>query len=339
MKIAINGLGRIGRAAFKLLLQAPEVQIVAVNDVVAPDQLAYLLNYDTVYGRYQTKVTAKSNALVVGSYRCGVLSERDPAKLPWKDLGIDLVLECTGHFNRRADLMKHLHAGAKRVMLSAPAKDDDVPTVIYGVNLYHEGLGPIFSCASCTTNCVAPVLEVIGRHVGVHKAVMTTTHAYTASQSIVDGPNKKKRRGRAGAENLVPSTTGAAVATARALPEYLGKFDGTAVRAPVPAGSVADIVMVTARDTDVEEVNGIFLLEARSDRYAGILGIAEDPIVSSDIIQDPRASIIDPELTQVVDGNLVKVTSWYDNEWGYANQLVRQTLRMVTDVRVAAGTA
>lgn len=339
MKVAINGLGRIGRAAFKLLLQTPEVQVVAVNDLVPPDHLAYLLNYDTVYGRYRTKVAAKPNELVAGSYRCRVLSERDPAKLPWKDLDVDLVIECTGHFNRRGDLMKHLEAGAKRVMLSAPAKDDDVPTVIYGVNQYHEGLGPIFSCASCTTNCVAPVLEVMGRHMGVQKAVMTTTHAYTASQSIVDGPNRKKRRGRAAAENLVPSTTGAALATARALPEYLGKFDGTAIRAPVPAGSVADVVMVTTRETDVEEVNGIFLLEARSDRYAGILGIAEDQIVSSDIVQDPRASIVDPELTQVVDGNLVKVTSWYDNEWGYANQLIRQALRMVTDVRVAAGAA
>jgi glyceraldehyde 3-phosphate dehydrogenase len=334
MKVAINGLGRIGRAAFKILATTPGLDIVALNDLISPDNLAYLLNHDTVYGRYPMRVKADTGKLTMADQSYLLFAERNPARLPWNDLGVDLVFECTGAFNRREDLSKHLDAGAKRVILSAPAKDDDVPTVVYGVNVYDEHDGPIVSCASCTTNCIAPVVEIIGRHLGLEKAVMNTIHAYTASQAIVDRSNTNVRRGRAGAANLVPSTTGAARATAKALPHLQGKFTGTAVRAPVPVCSLSDIVMVTGRETTAEEVNALFLEEARSDRYSGVIGVTEDPVVSSDIIQDSRASIIDREMTQVVGGDLVKVMSWYDNEWGYASQMIRQAVSMAQIVPV-----
>jgi glyceraldehyde 3-phosphate dehydrogenase (phosphorylating) len=334
MRVAINGLGRIGRAVFKLLVATPELELAAVNDVIPPDNLAYLLNHDTVYGRYPNRVTFQTNSLVVADRSYPVYAEPDPSRLPWRSLNVDLVFECTGRFDRRGELSKHLEAGAKRVMLSAPAKDDDVPTVVFGVNVYDEKAGPILSCASCTTNCVAPIVEIIGRHFGIRKAIMNTVHAYTASQGLVDGPNHKKRRGRAGAANLVPSTTGAATATARALPALRGRFQGTAVRAPVAICSLCDVVMLTERSTSVDEVNALFLEEARSERYEGVVGVTEDPLVSSDVIQDPRASIIDREMTQVVDGDLVKVMSWYDNEWGYASQMVRQAISMAQIVPV-----
>jgi glyceraldehyde 3-phosphate dehydrogenase len=334
MRVAINGLGRIGRAVFKLLVATPELELAAVNDAIPPDNLAYLLNHDTVYGRYPNRVTSQTNSLVVADQSYPVYAEPDPSRLPWRRLNVDLVFECTGRFDRRDELSKHLEAGAKRVMLSAPAKDDDVPTVVFGVNVYDEKAGPILSCASCTTNCVAPIVEIIGRHFGIRKAIMNTVHAYTASQGLVDGPNHKKRRGRAGAANLVPSTTGAATATARALPALRGRFQGTAVRAPVAICSLCDVVMLTERSTSVDEVNALFLEEARSERYEGVVGVTEDPLVSSDIIQDPRASIIDREMTQVVDGDLLKVMSWYDNEWGYASQMVRQAISMAQIVPV-----
>ncbi len=334
MRVAINGLGRIGRAVFKLLVATPELELAAVNDVIPPDNLAYLLNHDTVYGRYPNRVTFQTNSLVVADRSYPVYAEPDPSRLPWRHLNVDLVFECTGRFDRRGELSKHLEAGAKRVMLSAPAKDDDVPTVVFGVNVYDEKAGPILSCASCTTNCVAPIVEIIGRHFGIRKAIMNTVHAYTASQGLVDGPNHKKRRGRAGAANLVPSTTGATTATARALPALRGRFQGTAVRAPVAICSLCDVVMLTERSTSVDEVNALFLEEARSERYEGVVGVTEDPLVSSDVIQDPRASIIDREMTQVVDGDLLKVMSWYDNEWGYASQMVRQAVSMAQIVPV-----
>lgn len=335
MKIAINGLGRIGRATFKIVTSIPELELVAINDLVAADNLAYLLNYDTVYGRFPNRVTATHGTLTMGGRSYRVCAERDPARLPWAELGVDVVFECTGLFTTKDELTRHLQAGAKRVILSAPAKDPDIPTIVYGVNPYRESDGPILSCASCTTNCIAPIVEIVDRHLGIQKAVMNTTHAYTASQGIVDQPhNKKWRRGRAGAMNLVPSSTGAAVATMRALPQLTGRFSGTAIRAPVPICSIADVVMVTDRATSVERVNAIFLEEARGERYQGVVGVTQDPIVSTDIIQDPHASIVDLEMTQVVDGNLVKVMSWYDNEWGYANQMVRQVMSMVLIVPV-----
>lgn len=334
MRVAINGLGRIGRATFKILVSTPELELVAINDPASPDNLAYLLNHDTVYGRYHIRVNADSDTLTMANKRYPVFAERDPHHLPWKELGVDVVFDCSGKFNTRAALSHHLDAGAKRVILSAPAKDEDIPTVIYGVNLYDEKAGPILSCASCTTNCVAPIVEIIDRRLGLQKAVMTTTHAYTASQALVDGQHKSKRRGRAAAANLVPSVTGAATATTRALPNLTGRFQGAAVRVPVPICSLSDIVMLTEQPTSIREVNDIFLEEARSDRYAGVVGVTEDPIVSSDIIQDARASIVDVDMTQVVDGNLVKVMSWYDNEWGYASQMVRQAVSMALIVPV-----
>ena len=254
------------------------------------------------------------------------LSVKDPAQLPWKDLGVEIALECTGLFTQSEGLSKHLAAGAKYAVLSAPPKGEQVCCIVHGVT--QPGADDrMISCASCTTNCITPVVEIMGRRIGVKKAVMTTIHAYTSSQAIVDGPNKKFRRGRAGAANLVPTSTGAAVATTNTLPQYKGKFDGVAVRCPVPSGSLADLVFVTERPTTVEEINKIFKEEA-DGRYKNILEYATDPIVSSDIIMNPHASIFDPSMTQVVDGDLVKVMSWYDNEWGYTNQMIREAVRL-----------
>ena len=325
-KVAINGLGRIGRAALKILMDTPELDLVAANDIVPIDNLAYLLKYDTVYGRYEKDVVVEGQALVVDGHKIPVSNERDPAQLPWGELEVDIALECTGVFTDEEGLQKHLQAGAKFAILSAPAKGD-VPTVVHGVEMPDESKRMI-SCASCTTNCITPVVEVMGRRIGIQKAIMTTVHAYTSSQSIVDSPAKKVRRGRAGAANFVPTSTGAAVATTKVLPQYEGRFDGVAIRGPVPVGSIADIVFVTERDTTVEEVNEIFRQEAETERYAGILGVTDDPLVSSDIIGDPRASIVDLGMTTVVDGNLVKVMSWYDNEWGFTEQMIREALRI-----------
>jgi glyceraldehyde 3-phosphate dehydrogenase len=323
-RVAINGFGRIGRAVFKILDDTPGLEVVAVNDVAAPEDLAYLLQYDSVYGRYEKPIRVENGDFVVQGVRYAVTAKRDLEDLPWRRLGVKIVFECTGAFNRRSDLEKHIGAGAAHVILSAPSKDGDVVTVVHGVNT-NDGEASIISCASCTTNCIAPVAEIMDRRIGVRKATMTTVHAYTSSQGIVDAPGRKdRRRGRAAAVNLVPTSTGAARATTLALPQYEGRFDGVAVRAPVPVGSIADIVFLTARRTTVEEVNQIFREEAESQRYQGILGVSEEPLVSSDIIQDRRASVIDLAMTQVVDGDLVKVMSWYDNEWGYASQLVRE---------------
>jgi glyceraldehyde 3-phosphate dehydrogenase len=323
-RIAINGMGRIGRAAFKQIFDDGSFELAAVNDLVPADELAYLLKHDSVYGRYGRDVRAESGRLVVNGRSCVALNEKNLDKLPWRDLAVDIVLECTGVFTHAADLTRHAQAGAGFVILSAPLKGgDDVPTVVHGVNIADRGAS-IISCASCTTNCITPVIEILGRRLGILKATMTTIHAYTASQALVDRPSSDRRRGRAAATNLVPATTGAAKATIKALPEYDGKFDGVAIRAPVPVGSIADIVCLVGRRTSTEEVNGIFREEAGSARYRDIVGVSEEAIVSTDIIQDSRASIIDGTLTQVVDGDLVKVMSWYDNEWGYAAQLVRE---------------
>ena len=323
-RIAINGMGRIGRAAFKQIIDDGALELAAVNDLVPAEELAYLLKHDSVYGRYGREVRAQSGRLVVDSQSCVALSEKTLDKLPWRDLAVDIVLECTGMFTQEADLKRHAQAGAKFVILSAPLKGgDDVPTVVHGVNTA-DGGASIISCASCTTNCITPVIEILGRRLGILKATMTTIHAYTASQALVDRPSKDRRRGRAAATNLVPASTGAAKATIKALPEYHGKFDGVAIRAPVPVGSIADIVCLVGRRTSTDEVNSIFREEAGSARYRDIVGVSDEAIVSTDIVQDPRASIIDCTLTQVVDGDLVKVMSWYDNEWGYAAQLVRE---------------
>jgi glyceraldehyde 3-phosphate dehydrogenase len=328
IRVAINGLGRIGRATLKIVMDTDGLELVAANDIGPPDNIAYLLKYDTVYGRYDhaVELTAEGD-LSIGGHRLTLLREKAPASLPWKSLDVDIVFECTGRFTTRADLDAHVRAGARTVILSAPSSEAGVETVVHGVNTPQEGT-TIFSCASCTTNCITPVMEILGRRIGIRKATMTTVHAYTASQAMVDAPHKHARRGRAGAANLVPTSTGAAVATTSALPEFRGRFGGVAIRAPVAVGSLADIVAVSARATTVSEVNGIFAEEAAGARYRDVVGVTTDPLVSSDIIRDPRASVVDLGMTQVVDGDLITIMSWYDNEWGYSNQLVREAVRI-----------
>ena len=321
--VAINGMGRIGRAALKILLDADGIDLVAVNDIADLDNLAYLIKYDTVYGRYHRELRAAQGALIVDGSVVRAFAEPDPANLPWDDLGVDLVLECTGAFTTAEELERHVHAGASYVILSAPAASDSVPTVVHGVN-HVAGRPRLISCASCTTNCITPVIDIAHRCLGLERAVMTTIHAYTAGQQLVDAPSKSFRRGRAAAVNLVPTSTGAARSTIRALPELARRFDGIAIRAPIPVGSIADIVFVADRPTTAAEVNEAFRHEAATARYADIIGVSEQPLVSADIIGDPRAAVIDLELTTVVDGTLVKVLAWYDNEWGFTHQMIRE---------------
>jgi glyceraldehyde 3-phosphate dehydrogenase len=328
LNVAVNGLGRIGRATLKILLDTPGLNLTAVNDLIPAENLAYLLKFDTVYGRWQRDVRAHENGLYIDGKDYPVLSRKDPAQLPWRQMGVAVVFECSGAFRKREDLEKHIEAGARFVILSAPARSEDIPTVIHGVNTEPQKSPTIVSCASCTTNCITPVVEIMGRRIGIRKATMTTIHGYTSSQAVVDSGKKDFRRGRAAAANLVPASTGAAIATTRALPQFQGKFDGVAVRVPVPVGSLADIVFVTASETSVDQVNRVLREEAASPRYREVLAVTDEPIVSSDVIQQSYASIVDLSLTQVVDRDLVKVMSWYDNEWGYANQMVREALEL-----------
>ncbi|MEM9361735.1 MAG: type I glyceraldehyde-3-phosphate dehydrogenase [Bacteroidota bacterium] len=328
MKIGINGMGRIGRAALKVINETPGLEVVAVNDIVPVENIAYLLKYDTVYGVYDKEVSSEENALIVDGNKIHFSSIRTPEELPWDEHGVDLVIESTGVFTKGEDAERHLKAGAKTVIISAPTKSVDTPTVVHGVNSV-DGETSVFSCASCTTNNISPVVEVLGRRIGIKKAIMTTVHAYTASQGMVDAPSKKNfRMGRAGAQNLIPTTTGAAIATTKALPEYAGKFDGVAIRVPVPVGSISDMTFVTEREVTPEEVNQILTEEAETDRYKEVLATTDEPIVSSDIIMSPYASTVDLGMTRVVGGDLLKVMTWYDNEWGFTNQMVRQILEI-----------
>lgn len=325
-RVAINGLGRIGRAALRLILNSKELELVAVNDIASAENIAYLIKYDSVYGRYGEEVYAKDGSLFVDKKSFKFLSEKEPAALPWRELKVDIVIESTGRFTEKADAQKHIDAGAKYAIISAPTKSEDIPTVVFGVN-DSDDKQQIISCASCTTNSLTPVVEVIGRRLGIQKAIMTTVHGYTAGQGLVDGPGGKGgdlRRGRAAAVNIVPATTGAAKATTLALPQYKGKFDGVALRVPVPVGSVSDVVLLTEKNTTKDEVNQILTEEANSARYKEIIRVTNDPIVSTDIVGDPHATIIDLQMTKVVDGNLVKIFAWYDNEWGYTNQMIRK---------------
>lgn len=326
--VAINGLGRIGRATLKVLAEIGEVHVAAVNDLIPVDNLAYLMRYDSVYGRYHKPVSVDGDVLTIDGQSVRVYSHRDPGELPWHELGVELVFECTGVFRHQDELAKHLAAGARFVLLSAPARTETISTVVPGVNQHSAG-DQIISCASCTTNCITPVVEILHRTVGLARAVMTTVHAYTAGQHIVDGPSADFRRGRAAAANIVPASTGAAIATTKALPELRGRFGGTALRVPVPVGSIADITVVTDRTTSVAEINQILREEAASDRYRRVLGVSEDPMVSADIIGDPRACVVDAAMTQVVDGTLAKVMAWYDNEWGFTHQMVREGLALL----------
>jgi len=327
-RIAINGMGRIGRAALKIILDTPELQLVAVNDLVTSDNIAYLLKYDSVYGKYEKEVSHTEDHLIIEEKKIKYYSNRNPEELPWKEDKIDIVIESTGFFTKREDAAKHIAAGAKTVVISAPTKSEDVPTVVHGVNS-DEGKTTIFSCASCTTNNISPVVEVLGRRIGIKKAIMTTVHAYTASQNMVDSVSKKNyRMGRAGAANIVPTSTGAAIATTKALPQYNNKFDGLALRVPIPVGSISDMTFVTERPTTVDEVNAILEEEASTSRYKKIIATTYEPIVSSDIVKSTYASTVDLSMTRVVDGDLLKIMTWYDNEWGFTNQMIRQILEI-----------
>jgi glyceraldehyde 3-phosphate dehydrogenase len=336
MRIAINGFGRIGRIFFRLAFNKENFDIVAINDLSDIENLAYLLKYDSVYGQYDKNVEVKDNKLIVEGREVLVFKETDPSKLPWKDLDIDLVVEATGFFTEFEKAKMHLIAGAKRVVITAPAKDEITYTFTPNLerdldkifNLGEQGL--ITSNASCTTNSVNPVIYIMMKRLGIKKAILTTIHAYTNTQSLVDSISKGKdfRRGRAGAFNIVPSTTGAAEATVRVIPEMKGKFDGISIRVPVICGSLSDITMVTERPTSVEEVNNIFKEEAQKPEWQGIIKVVEDQIVSSDIIGQPYGAIIDLTLTKVVDGDLVKVFSWYDNEYGYCAMLIKHIERL-----------
>jgi len=322
IKIAINGFGRIGRTFFRLASKRPELKIIAINDLGDLDNLIYLLKHDSVYGEYTEKID-----------KFTFLQEKDPANLPWKKLGVDIAVESTGFFESFEGSAAHLKAGAKRVVISAPAKDDDESyklgaTVLLGVNDEDMKKVKITSNGSCTTNAVAPVVAVLSERVGIKKAVLNTTHAYTASQRIVDGPDKKDwRRGRAGAINLVPSTTGAAIAVTKVVKNLKGFFDGIAIRTPVPIISLSDITLVASRKTSVEEINKIFKEEAKKPRWKGILGFTEEQLVSTDFIGIETASIVDLGFTKVIDGDLVKVLAWYENEWGYSATLVEHVIR------------
>ena len=324
MKIGINGFGRIGRASLKVIMDTLELEVVAINDLMTIDNAAYLLKYDSVYGIYDKEVSEQGDTLNVGDKKIKYLSIKDPAALPWKDLQVDTVIESTGLFTNREDAEKHIHAGAKHVVISGPTKSVDTPTIVHGVNT-QDGKVAIFSCASCTTNNISPLIEIMGRRIGIKKAILNTTHAYTASQGLVDGPSKKKpRMGRAAAMNLVPATTGAAIATTKALPQYKGKFDGISIRTPVVVGSMSDITFIAERATSAEEINSILKEEAATERYKKVVSVSEEPLVSTDIIQSTFAAVVDTEMTRVVDGDLCKVMAWYDNEWGFTNQMIRQ---------------
>ncbi|KKS37469.1 MAG: type I glyceraldehyde-3-phosphate dehydrogenase [Candidatus Sungbacteria bacterium RIFCSPLOWO2_12_FULL_41_11] len=329
-KIAINGFGRIGRSFFRAVFALSEFDIVAVNDLSDTKTLAYLLKYDSVYGRYQKEVSASDGELIVDGKKVKVLAEKEPAKLPWKDLGIDIVVESTGFFADGEKAKAHLDAGAKRVVITAPAKGD-VQTVLVGVNddLFKKGIGPITCNASCTTNSVAPVVEIIRESLGIKKAAMTTVHGYTATQKLVDGPVAKDvRRGRAAAVNIVPSTTGAAEAVIQSIPEMKGIFGALSMRVPVITGSLSDTTMLVSRKTNTEEVNALFRKAAQNPRWSKILKVTEDQIVSTDIIGEPYGAIVDLSLTKVIDGDLIKVFSWYDNEAGYTATLVEHVRRV-----------
>lgn len=329
VKVAINGFGRIGRAAFKIALTNPDIDVVAINDLGDLENLAYLLKHDSVYGRYSQEVSVERNELTVGDKSIQVIQEPEPPKLPWGDLGVDVVIESTGFFTEAEGARGHIEAGAKRVVISAPTKSEELSTVVLGINAEEAEGKDIISNASCTTNCAGPVITVLDEVFGVDKAMLTTAHAYTATQSLVDGPAKKDlRRGRAAATNVVPSSTGAAIATTKARKNLEGKFDGVALRVPVPIVSISDVTALLAKDVSVEELNEVFVKAVDDPKYGGVIAVTDEPAVSSDFIGDPHSAIVDLSMTRVVDGNLVKIMAWYDNEWGYSNRLIEQVAQV-----------
>ena len=327
VKVAINGFGRIGRNALKILLDRHDAQVVAINDITDAKTLAHLLKHDSTYGTYDKKVSAGENSIIINSREIPVCAEKDPAKLPWKDLGVDVVIESTGFFTKPEDARAHIKAGAKKVVISAPAKGEGAKTVVLGVNEdVVDGDDEILSNASCTTNCIAPVMKVLEDLFGIEKAMMTTVHSYTGSQRILDAPAKDLREARSAAENIVPTSTGASKAAALTIPTLNEKFNGLSVRVPTPVVSLSDITAVLKRNVTKEELIEAFKKAAAEPYYEGIIGVTEEELVSSDFIGDPHSCIVDLPLIDVVGGNMVKVVAWYDNEWGYSNRLVELTV-------------
>ncbi|MFC1638927.1 type I glyceraldehyde-3-phosphate dehydrogenase [Patescibacteria group bacterium] len=329
IKVAINGFGRIGRNTFKAAFgRLDELEFVAINDLTDTHTLAHLLKYDTAYGKYPHEISYDDENLIVDGKKIRVYAERDPEQLPWKEHEIDVVLECTGIFRTEEKAGLHLKAGAKHVIISAPAKGGDVPTHVMGVTEDGGWKPGVTNNASCTTNCIAPVAQVMHDAFGVKRAIMTTVHGYTADQNIQDGPHRDLRRARAAAANIVPTTTGAAIATQKVIPELDGLFDGMAIRVPVPVVSLADFVFLLDKETTVEEINETFKKAAASPRYANVLRVTEEPLVSSDLIGEDYSSVVDLGFTKVIGGDFVKVVAWYDNEWGYSMRLADMAVKI-----------
>lgn len=335
LKIAINGFGRIGRAAFKVALEehTQNLEIVAINDLTTPKVLAHLLQYDSAYGRWPKSISSDEKNIIVDGKSYPILAEKDPTLLPWKEMQVDVVIESTGRFTDEAGLSKHIGAGAKKVVLSAPAKGGGVGTFLIGVNQEKYAGQNMINNASCTTNCIAPVAAIMQDKFGVVKALMTTVHGVTAEQNLVDGPPpggkaNDLRRARAAYVNIIPTTTGAAISTTEAIPELKGLFDGRALRVPVLVGSISDFTFLISKKATVEEINEAFKQATQSPRWNKIVAVSEEPLVSSDIVGRSESAIVDLSLTQVVGGDLVKVFAWYDNEWGYANRLVEQVINV-----------
>lgn len=327
IKVAINGFGRIGRNAFKILNERKDAEVVAINDITDANTLAHLLKHDSTYGTYEKEVGAEDGVIMVDGVKIPVYAERDPAALPWRDLGVDVVLEATGLFTKPELARAHIDAGAKRVIISAPAKGDGAKTIVLGVNEeIVEDTDVILSNASCTTNCIAPIMKVLEDNLGVDKAMMTTVHSYTGSQRILDAPAKDLREARSAAENIIPTTTGASKAAALTIPALKDRFTGLSVRVPTPVVSLADITAIVKRDTTKDELNELFVNISKEPYYEGIIGVTSEELVSSDFIGDPHSCIVDLPLTDVVGGNMIKIVAWYDNEWGYSNRLVELAL-------------
>ena len=333
-KIAINGFGRIGRSAFKIAFERDDLEIVAINDLTDVRTLAYLLSYDSNYGAYQHDVKYNDKGLIVDGKHVEVLAERDPAALPWADRGVEVVIESTGFFTDKEGASKHVAAGAKRVVISGPTKSDGVDTIVLGANEDKVANSTeVISNASCTTNSLAAVMAILDAEFGVEKSLLTTVHSYTASQALQDAPKKDLREGRNAAENMVPTTTGAAIAVTKTLPQLEGKFDGLSIRVPTPVVSISDVTALLTRDVTVEDVNNAFKKAADDPFYRGILGVSEEPLVSRDYIGNSHSGVVDLLLTKVVGGNLIKIAVWYDNEWGYSNRLVELTADVAKAIR------
>lgn len=328
IRLAINGFGRIGRNVLKILLEKEGVDVVAINDITDSKTLAHLLKHDSSYGTYSRNVEYTDDAIIVDGKKIQILAEKEPEKLPWDELGIDVVIESTGFFTKPEDAKKHIEAGAKKVIISAPAKGEGAKTIVIGVNdELIEDTDEVLSNASCTTNCIAPVMKVLEDNFGIEKAMMTTVHSYTGSQRILDAPAKDLREARSAAENIVPTTTGASKAAALTVPALKDKFNGLSIRVPTPVVSLSDITAVIKRDTTKDEINELFTKISKEPGYRGVIGVTDEELVSKDFVGDPHSCIVDLPLTDVVGGNLIKVVAWYDNEWGYSNRLAELAVK------------